>query len=410
MKSITLLLSLLCLFFLQANAGSKPKTTALFDIGKSKGTILFDGNTAQYRIPSIVQCKSGKLIAFTDHRYGGGDVGWGRIDIVMKESFDNGKTWSKTEKMVAEGGKDTIGFGCAHGDAATVVDRETGDILMMCASGSVSFWYSKRSNPLRMGRYISHDDGKTWSGKEVTSSVYDLMPNVQQAFFTSGRIFQSNIIKVGSHYRIYSVVVTRQGNRVMYSDDFGETWSVLGGKDGAKAAPKGDEAKIEELPDGSLLLSSRVTGGRYFNIFHYTNDAAKAEGYWNDAIYSSKDCNGIDAKDNATDGELLIVDAKQGKKKVKLLLQSVPFGPNRENVGIYFKALNSPKDYATPEAIADDWEGRYQVSHTSSAYSTMIQTKDGNIPFLYEENSKENHYDIVFKSLTIKEITNGRYK
>lgn len=398
MRTLTILFSLLCLFFLQANAGSKPKSIT-----------LFDGNTAQYRIPAIVQCKSGKLIAFADHRYGGGDIGWGRIDIVSKESLDGGKTWSKAEHIVAEGGKDSVGFGCAHGDAAAVVDRESGDILVMCASGSVSFWYSKRDNPLRMGRYISHDEGKTWSGKEVTQSVYNLLPGVQQAFFTSGRICQSSRIKAGSHYRIYSAIVTRQGNRVMYSDDFGETWAVLGGKDGDKAAPRGDEAKVEELPDGNIVLSSRVTGGRYFNVFKYT-DKAKADGEWGEAIYSSKDCNGIDAKDNATDGELLLVNAKQGKKRVLLLLQSIPFGPQRNNVGIYYKRLDNASDFETPSIMADDWEGRYLVSNTTSAYSTMLQAKDGSIPFLYEENSKENHYDVVFKLLTIKEITNGKYK
>ena len=112
-----------------------------------------------------------------------------------------------------------------------------------------------------------------------------------------------------------------------------------------------------------------------------------------------------------------MVDAKKNGKKVKLLLQSVPVGPGRNNVGIYYKALETPADYATPEAIAENWEGCYQLSNTTSAYSTMVQGKDGSIYFLLEENAFRNpktqtddYYDIRFYNLSIEQITNNRYK
>lgn len=63
---------------------------------------------------------------------------------------------------------------------------------------------------------------------------------------------------------------------------------------------------------------------------------------------------GVAAHKNSCNGEVLIVDAKKNGKKVKLLLQSVPVGPGRNNVGIYYKALETPADYATPEAIAGE--------------------------------------------------------
>ena len=381
------------------------------------GMTVFSNRDAQYRIPSIVECKSGKLIAFTDHRYDNKDIGGGRhLDIVMKTSQDKGATWSGPEQMVAKGGNGVAtSFDCAHGDAATVVDRKTGRILLMCASGGIGYWESSRKKPIMMGRYYSDDEGKTWKGEEVTRQIYDLMPDMESAFFTSGRICQSKQIKVGKYYRVYTALATRQGNRILYSDDFGKTWAVLG-KNVAESAPRGDEAKIEELPNGNVLLSSRVMGGRFFNVYSYA-DKKSATGSWGKVAMSGAANHGIVAKKNACNGEVLLVNAKKNGKKVKLLLQSVPCGPNRVNVGIYYKALNSPADYATPEAIAKDWEGCYQVSDTTSAYSTMVQGKDGSIFFMLEENDfrhsetePDDYYDIRFHKLRIGQITNGQYK
>ena len=381
------------------------------------GMTVFSNRDAQYRIPSIVECKSGKLIAFTDHRYDNKDIGGGRhLDIVMKTSQDKGATWSGPEQMVAKGGNGVAtSFDCAHGDAATVVDRKTGRILLMCASGGIGYWESSRKKPIMMGRYYSDDEGKTWKGEEVTRQIYDLMPDMESAFFTSGRICQSKQIKVGKYYRVYTALATRQGNRILYSDDFGKTWAVLG-KNVAESAPRGDEAKIEELPNGNVLLSSRVMGGRFFNVYSYA-DKKSATGSWGKVAMSGAANHGVVAKKNACNGEVLLVNAKKNGKKVKLLLQSVPCGPNRVNVGIYYKALNSPADYATPEAIAKDWEGCYQVSDTTSAYSTMVQGKDGSIFFLLEENAfrhseteLDDYYDIRFDKLSIGQITNGQYK
>ena len=53
-------------------------------VNEQGGITVFPNKEAQYRIPAIVECKSGKLIAFTDNRYHNKDIGGGRhLDIVM---------------------------------------------------------------------------------------------------------------------------------------------------------------------------------------------------------------------------------------------------------------------------------------------------------------------------------------
>lgn len=392
-------------------------TAACCNAPTAQPDTLFRHSDAQYRIPAMVQCKSGKIIAFADHRYHNKDIGGGRhIDIVMKESGDGGISWSEKELMVARGGNGIASsFDCAHGDAAVVCDRETGEILLMCASGGVGYWESTRENPQMMGRYTSTDEGRTWHAEEVTADIYGLVADMKSAFFTSGRICQSARIKVGSHYRIYTALTTHEGNRVLYSDDFGKTWKVLG-DNAADTAPKGDEAKLEELPDGNVVISSRTQNGRFFNIYSYDNKK-KATGRWNSVTFSSAANNGVRNGDSACNGEILIVKAKDNDgKKVDLMLHSVPTGPGRSNVAIFYKALRTKADFATPEALAEAWEGAFKVSNTTSAYSTMVEATDGDILFLYEEDAfrhpetePDDYYNIVFKKLGVEEITSGKY-
>ena len=111
--------------------------------------------------------------------------------------------------MIADGDGLRQGFNDSHGDAAAVVDRETGQLLIMCASGCQGFLGSTLQDPLRVGRYVSDDNGATWTGTDVTTDIYGIFadcPEVNSLFFSSGRICQSRLIKRGGQYRIYSAV------------------------------------------------------------------------------------------------------------------------------------------------------------------------------------------------------------
>ena len=224
--------------------------------------------------------------------------------------------------------------------------------------------------------------------------------------------FQSRIIKLGSHYRIYAALTARpNGNRVIYSDDFGLTWNVLGTLS-QLPSPHGDEAKCEELPDGSVVLSSRAYGGRYFNIYRYS-DVASASGSWGDAAPSGRRVKGCASIDNACNGGLLIVPAIRNSdgKDVYVALQSVPFGPGRTNVGIYAKELPEDVSAITPEIFAGNWDMKFQITDKWSAYSTMMLRRNGKIAFYYEDSHDglEKIYDMIYCEMSLETITSDRY-
>ena len=139
------------------------------------------------------------------------------------------------------------------------------------------------------------------------------------------------------------------------------------------------------------------------------SDRRRAEGAWTGVVDSQQVPGGISNESNACNGEILIVDAisaKTGKRAV-LALQSLPAGPGRSNVTIYYKDITDKATYADARAFASDWQGSYQVTQKLSAYSTMTQQQDGRIAFLYEEEPGD--YQIVYVPLSINTITGGKY-
>ena len=392
---------------------------------------VYDNNTPHpYRIPAIATAANGDIFAISDYRPCGNDIGYGEVDVKCRISTDNGKTWGK-EFFVANGMGDNNGgevWKTGYGDAAIVADAEKNEVLVMLVCGKTVCWNgnyipdSKDSNPNRVARVrAKYNEGLkrwVWSDPvEVTEQIYRQFvdknnnPTVQSLFIGSGRICQSRQIKVGDYYRLYCSVWTKNnGNRVLYSDDFGENWYVLG-KITDRPAPSGDEPKCEELPDGSVVLSSRTTG-RYFNIYTYT-DIESATGTWATAALSNANNNGVAAVGNSTNGEIMILPVvnNETQQKTFLALQSVPMGPGgRYNVGIFYKELTDyATDFATPADLAKDWDGHHQASFMGSAYSTLTLQSDNTIGFLYEESTRGRDYTIIYKNYTIEHITGNRY-
>jgi len=404
---------------------------ALF-VANEERTLYYspDANGKPYRIPAIAVAPNGHLFAIADNRPAGADIGYGEVDIKCRISTDNGATWGE-EFFIADGDGTitTNNMKYGYGDAAVVGDRESNKILVMMVAGHTvchnGRWdKSKIGNPdadavnrvARVyGTYNETSGEWEWTEPvEVTDHMYSIFldgetPTVTSMFIGSGKICQSRVVKKGDYYRLYCALWTRDGgNRVIYSDDFGGTWNVLG-TIADRPATGGDEPKCEELPDGSVILSSRVSGGRWFNIFTFNKDGEYTTGTWGTA---TKSTSAYDGSGNGTNGEIYKVKAirKSDGQICDVMLQSIPAGPGRTNVKVYYKEMVYNEDGTnkyTPATFAKEWTVGKHVSYTDACYSTMILQADGRIGFFFEE--VPGGYCMVYIPYTLEDLTAGQY-
>lgn len=394
--------------------------------------ILFktpDANGKPYRIPAITTALNGDVIAISDNRPCGSDIGYGEVDIKVRVSKDHGVTWSAEEFLANGNGNESSltdsdkrnDYLYAFGDAAVVADRDHNEVVVFCVAGKTvchngNYTEDETSNPNRVAKIKGtyNEESGTWSWStpvEVTEAFYSPFVKetnttrtvtVQSLFIGSGRIMQSRVVKKGEYYRLYAALWTKnQGNRVVYSDDFGETWHILGTVDD-RPASGGDEPKCEELPNGTVILSSRRGNGRFFNLFTFA-DNTYTTGTWGTVA------TGISNNDSGTNGEIYslnnVMDKTTGEQKT-IMLQSVPLGSGRKNVAIWYKVIDPATTY-TPETFAADWTLGKQVSFRGSAYSTMTLQQDNRIGFLFEE--EPGGYCIIYTPLSIEDVTGGTY-
>ncbi|MBR6482107.1 MAG: RICIN domain-containing protein, partial [Bacteroidaceae bacterium] len=388
-----------------------------------------------YRIPAIATAPNGDIFAICDYRPCGNDIGYGEVDLVCRVSSDNGVTWTQ-ERTIADGlghindGIWKMGFG----DPAIVADRESNKVLVMSVCGNRTCWDGnygeENANPNRVSRlYITYDEEKKeWvygAPEEVTESIYpkfvDKDGNVHAAslFIGAGKICQSRVVKKGDYYRLYCAVwnVTKtqrqHHNYVIYSDDFGQTWNVLGDLGYENCASKwGNEPKVEELPDGTVVLSSRKYNGRYFNLFTFA-DETYTTGSWMGEVGSNEVENGLSFGGNSTNGEIYKVKAvhKETGRICDLMFQSIPTGNDRSNVAIYYKEMEYNEDGTnkyTSTTFAQNWTKGKHVSTKGSCYSTMIMQADGRIGFFFEE--EPSGYCMVYIPYSIEDLTGGLYE
>ena len=356
-----------------------------------------------YRIPALGVDQTGKMYAMFDYRYkDNSDIGNNHaIDICSKTGQYNSIsdfTWNFT-KNTRLAGTDSYGYG----DPAIVVDADNDEVLVLCVCGG-----NKYNNG-------SQEQGAIWCKKGTWDKNITLLTkqiknlgagasnwNTKGMFFASGRILQSRIVKKGTYYRLYAALLSSgYGNAVVYSDDFGGNWKVLGDAK-TSCCPAGDEAKVEELSDGTIVLSSRAQRKRWFNVFTFT-DLDAATGSWGTPTQPDRIMYGDGSPVN---GDFYRLRVFHNGTPAEILLQ---FHTNensaRENLTCFWRDITGQT--AATFNPADNWNVGLQIASGQSCYSSMAIMPDGYIGLLWEDgttNSKKEQYDIFFNTFTVSQL------
>ena len=312
-----------------------------------------------YRIPSIITATNGDLIAAIDERVPScGDLKWSRdINIVIRKSSDNGKTWGKIEKII------DYPLGQSASDPSMILDKQTNTIFLfynyMDLDNQKDIYYLK---------YISsNDNGKSWSKPvDITNQISKENWKNDFKFITSGRGIQT---KNGT--LLHCLVNLQKGTHVFGSNDNGKTWFIT-----ETPTSPGDESKIVELNDGSWMVNSRVNklGYRYS---HFSNDDGKT---W----ISKKEESIIDPGCNGS-----LIRYSHGEKNL-LLLTNINNKKERKEIVLRY-SIDEGRSWSNPKIIYNG----------EAAYSSMTVMENGNLALFFE---MDNYTKNVFTSISIKDV------
>ena len=341
-----------------------------------------DYNSSNYRIPAVITAKDGSIVAVTDKRkFNEGDLPED-IDIVCNRSTDGGHTWSEPYTIA-------LGTGVNHGfgDCALAWSNDDNGLIAGFVGGP-GLWYSTPSNPIRTYICKSYDNGQTWTEPEdITHFIFGdncIIPEQRTwraSFFGSGNGLRTSTGRIMFVAAIRETTAQVLYNHAVYSDDNGQTWHVSG-----RASTSGDEAKVTELVDGSILMSIRHAGNRWYNISEDGGETWQpTTSTWYDITAPA--CNG---------DMIRYTSENQGHDKNRLL-HSVPYGNSRTDVTVYVS-------YDEGET----WPVKKCIVPYSSAYSSLCILPDGTIGLYVEEAyAGASGYSTVFYNFSLEWLTDG---
>ena len=322
-----------------------------------------------FRIPAIVTAPNGDLIAAIDERIPNYDDlnRSGDINIVVRRSADNGKTWSGIETVV------NFPLGLSASDPSMIVDRDTKEIILFYNYMD----YEKERDIYYLHVVKSKDNGKTWSKPEdITKQIAKPEWHKDFKFITSGRGIQTKDGKL-----LHTLVNLSKGLFIFGSDDHGKTWYFID-----TPIKPADESKIIELADGTWMVNARVnTGGMRY--VHTSSDEGKT---WN----SRPEPKLIDPGCNAS---IIRYTAKaDGYNKNRILFSNAKMEKGRMNLTIRVSYDEG-----------QTWTEGKTIYGGGTAYSSLTILKNGDIGVFFE---KDDYKENTFVSFSLKWLTDGKDK
>lgn len=351
-----------------------------------------------YRIPSIVATKEGTLLAFCAARKGnGGD--WDPIDIVMRRSTDQGKTWSPMQVVVHQENSP-----CDNPEP--VVDFKTGEIHMLYQINYARCYYIK-----------STDEGQSWTKPvditpviEEYKKTYDwnvLAPGPGHGIqMTNGRLVVPFWLSTGGKSHRPSIVVS------VYSDDHGRTWKagdIVVHDNDTTVIP--NETSCIQLADGRVMFNSRNESPNYRKLITYSDNGATN---WSTPIFADAFFEPICMASMCR----YSIQPYQSKNRILFCNPDSRHDPwAAERASTPRSAKNRHRTNLTVRMSYDEgltWPVHKVIDPGIAGYSDLTVTPDGQIHCLYEGGTLteshflNNHISIV--SFTLEWLTDGKDK
>jgi sialidase-1 len=320
-----------------------------------------------YRIPAIVTAPNGDVVAAIDERVENcADLNANNdINIVIRRSSDNGKTWTDIETAI------DFPLGQSASDPSMIVDSETNEIFMF-----YNFMDLEKEN----GIYYLHvtksaDNGKTWSEPEdITSQITKPEWHKDFKFITSGRGIQTRSGKL-----LHTLVNLTNGLHLFGSDDHGKSWFFID-----TPINPADESKVMELADGTWMINSRVHH-KGLRIVHTSKDEGKT---WE----THEEPQLIDPGNNAS--FIRYTAIKDGYNKNRILFSNTKMKQGRQNMTVRI-SYDEGKTWSEGKTI---YPG-------SSAYSSMTILENGDIGLFFEKDAYTKN---EFVSFSLEWLTDGK--
>jgi sialidase-1 len=336
-----------------------------------------EGGYHTYRIPAMITTPKGTLLAFCEGRLNSASD-TGDIDVLLRRSFDGGKTWAAVQKL-ADMGDDTIG------NPTPVFERKTGTIFLLMTRnpGKISEKEivgatAHDSRTVWIAR--SPDDGATWTAPtEITAQT----KRPEWTWYATG---PGNGIQLRSGRLVIPCDHNRRDDKsrhshIIYSDDRGETWKI-----GAVAADQTNESAIAELKDGSLLLNMRSYAGKNRRAIQRSTDGGLTLG-------------------PLTLDEALIEPVCQAS-----LVSALPASKKSDNRLLFSNPAATTRTRMTVRLSRDGgrtWPESRVIHEGPSAYSSLAVLRDKTVGLLYERGEKRAYERITFARFPLSWLSNA---
>lgn len=361
-----------------------------------KTTVFESGKEGykSFRIPAIISLPNGDLIAFAEGRVTGA-ADFGHVQIVMKKSADQGKTWGPL-KVVAANGR------FQAGNAAPVLDLTDpkypkGRLFLFYNTGDVDEGQMRQGKGIRHVLYTtSVDGGKSWSkAVDITDQTSKInRPDIKASWNhpedwrsyanTPGHGLQ---LRKGPYKgRLYIAANHSEGTpkkdftdyvaHGYYSDDHGKTFHISENN----PLPGSNESSAAEISGGRVMTNTRNQKGDIrARIVAISQDGG---GHWDTAYFDQS------LPDPVCEGSIL----------------TLKYGKDHNVMAFCNDASRTGRDSLTLRISTDDaknWQASVLIAAKNTAYSDIVGIGRHEVGVLYEG---EGYKKIIFTTVNWKHL------